>query len=176
MRSGLVAVSTVVATTAVGSGGEVAVAVAHVGGLEAMEVVRRCMVAAVLREAAVIAVAGIEVAIHGAVEVVGAMEPGAGSDEDAAIEPLRAVVAVRRAVVGGVVIVAVGAFGRGADIDADGNLGVGFWCWEKGDGKCGRRCDEKSFYSTHGNLHGVRRRGSGQKLPEFLQKENPCAD
>jgi len=68
-----------------------------------------------------VAVMWIEAVIHVAVEVVGAMEPGAGSDKDTAAEPLRPVVPVWSAVVRGVVEVAIRANRRCSDID--GNLG-----------------------------------------------------
>ena len=46
-----------------------------------------------------------------------AVVPGAGADEDAANEPVRAVVSVGSTVVGGIIVVAVGADWRGAVID-----------------------------------------------------------
>ena len=79
-----------------------------------------------MRIRAVVAVIGMEVGIDVAVEVFGTVEPGAGADEDTAVEPLRAVVAVGRAVVGRNGVVAVGADGGGADVDAD--LGIRAGC------------------------------------------------
>jgi len=52
-----------------------------------------------LRNGTLVAVMGIETVINVALEFVGAVEPGAGADEHAGVEPLGAVVAVRRAVV-----------------------------------------------------------------------------
>jgi hypothetical protein len=67
-----------------------------------------------------------------------AVVPGAGADEDAADEPVRPVVSVGSAVVGGIIVVAIGADWRGAVIDggADTNpegdaLGVGVGGGEK---------------------------------------------
>jgi hypothetical protein len=50
------------------------------------------------------------------------MEPGANADEDAAIEPFRAIVSVGNAVIRGIVIVTVGAIGSDPDVDADLSL------------------------------------------------------
>jgi len=64
--------------------------------------------------------------------------PGAGTDEDAANEPVRAVVSVGSTVVGGIIVVAIGADWRGTVIDrssyanAEGDaLGVGVGGREK---------------------------------------------
>jgi hypothetical protein len=70
-----------------------------------------------------ISVIGVEVVIDVAVEVARAMEPRAGSDEDAAVEPLRAIVPIRGAAVGSGFVIAVGA--TGSDTDADVDLGLG---------------------------------------------------
>jgi len=67
-----------------------------------------------------------------------AVVPGAGADEDAADEPVRPVVSVGSTVVGGIIVVAIGADWRGAVIDrsayanAEGDaLGVGVGGREK---------------------------------------------
>ena len=57
---------------------------------------------------AVVAIMGIIAVVDVTVEAMRAVKPGAGSDEDSAAEPIRPVVAVGRAVVGGVVVVPVG--------------------------------------------------------------------
>jgi len=103
----------------------VSVAICHVSCVEVMEVVRGLMVSAVGRESAVIAVAGIVGVIYVAVEAIVTVEPGAGSDKDAAVEPLGTVITVRSAVVRSVVIVAIGAAWCYAD--ADGNLSLCGW-------------------------------------------------
>ena len=61
----------------------------------------------------------IEAVINVAMEVAWAVEPGTGSDEHAAIEPLGPVVPVWGAVVWGNVVVAVRADRRCSDIDGD---------------------------------------------------------
>lgn len=73
---------------------------------------------------AVIAMIDVEVVIYVAMEAMWAVEPGACSDKDAAIEPFRPIIAVRGAVVGSVVIVSVRTNRRGTDLDGD--LGVRF--------------------------------------------------
>jgi hypothetical protein len=67
----------------------------------------------------VIAVVGVIAVVDVAVEAVRAMEPGACSDEQAATEPVGAVVAVGGAVVWGVVEVSVRAYRGHADTDGD---------------------------------------------------------
>ena len=101
---------------------------------------------------AVIAVIGMVAGIDVAVEVVMAVVPGAGADEDAAVEPLRAVVAVGRAAVRACGVVAIGANGSGADVDAD--LGIGAWSRyeQKGAGQSGQR---KVFRSVHDSPHSA---------------------
>jgi hypothetical protein len=66
---------------------------------------------------AAIAMFGMEMIIYVAVEACRAMKPRAGANEDATGKPLRAVVAVGGALVRRDVIVAVGTFGRDADVD-----------------------------------------------------------
>jgi hypothetical protein len=66
-----------------------------------------------------IAAVWIKSVINIAVEVVGAMEPGTGSDEDASREPLRSVISVWSAVVWGKVEIAIRANRRWSDIDGD---------------------------------------------------------
>ena len=75
-----------------------------------------------LREGAVVAITGIEAVIYVSVEAGVAVEPGTGADEEPAHEPVGAVVAVWRAVIGRVVEVSVRA--HRSDADVDGNLGV----------------------------------------------------
>jgi hypothetical protein len=66
-----------------------------------------------------IAVMWIEAVINVALEVVGAVEPRAGSDENAAAEPLGPVVPVWRAVVRGHIVVTIGTNGFCSDVDGD---------------------------------------------------------
>jgi hypothetical protein len=66
-----------------------------------------------------VAVMWIEAVINVAVEVVGAVEPRAGSDEHTAGEPLGPIVSVWGAVVWGRVVVAIRAHRLCSDIDGD---------------------------------------------------------
>jgi hypothetical protein len=66
-----------------------------------------------------IAVMWIEAVINVALEVVGAVEPRAGSHENAAAEPLGPVVPVWRAVVRGHIVVTIGTNGFCSDVDGD---------------------------------------------------------
>jgi hypothetical protein len=66
-----------------------------------------------------VAVMWIEAVINVAVEVVGAVEPGAGSDEHTAVEPLGSVVPIGGAVVRGDVVEAIRASRLCSDIDRD---------------------------------------------------------
>ena len=66
-----------------------------------------------------VAVMRIETVINVALEVVGAMEPRAGSDEHAAVEPLGPVVSVRCAVVWNEIVIAIRAIRFCSDIDGD---------------------------------------------------------
>src|SRR5467141_312364 len=66
-----------------------------------------------------VAVMWIETVIHVAVEVVSTVEPRAGSDEHAAVEPLGPVVPVWRAVVWGEIVVTIRASRFYSDIDRD---------------------------------------------------------
>ena len=70
-----------------------------------------------IRKWTAIAVMRIEAIVHVAVEAMRAVEPRAGSDEDTSAEPLRPVVAVRGAVVWGVVEVTIWAHRGRTDID-----------------------------------------------------------
>jgi len=67
-----------------------------------------------------VAVMWIEAVINVTAKVVGAVKPGAGSDEDSSAEPLGPVVPVWGAVVWGIVEVTIRANRRCSDID--GNL------------------------------------------------------
>jgi hypothetical protein len=71
---------------------------------------------------AVIAVLGVEVVIYVTVEMIWTVKPGAGTDEDAACEPLRAIIAVWSAVIGRSFVVTVRAHRSRAYVDADLSL------------------------------------------------------
>ena len=66
-----------------------------------------------------VAVMRIETVINVALEVVITMEPRAGSDEHAAVEPLGPVVPVWGAVVWGEIVIAIRAIRFCSDIDGD---------------------------------------------------------
>jgi hypothetical protein len=66
-----------------------------------------------------VAVMWIEAVINVAAEVVGAVEPRAGSDEHAAVKPLGTVVPIWGAAVGGEVVVAIRTSRLWSDIDRD---------------------------------------------------------
>src|ERR1700744_1238971 len=100
-----------------GSVADVALAVASLVGLEVVE-----WGCAAWRHRAVIAVVRIVAVVDVAVETVRAVEPWAGTDEDATEEPVRAVVTVRSAVVRWIVEVAVRTDWRGTDIHPDCDL------------------------------------------------------
>ncbi len=72
---------------------------------------------AMLGHWSVIAVTGIVAVIDVAVETVGTVEPGTGADEESPGEPIRAVVAVRRAIIRCVIKISIGTDRRDSDID-----------------------------------------------------------
>jgi hypothetical protein len=78
------------------------------------------------RERTAIAVAWIEAIIDIAVEASWTTEPRACSEENAIVKPLRAVIAIRSTVVGGVIKIAVGTDRRWTDIDAKIQRHLGF--------------------------------------------------
>jgi hypothetical protein len=109
---------------------------------------------------AVIAVLGMVGVVDVAVEVLGAMEPGADSDEDAAAgEPLWAVVAVGSAGVGRDFIVSVGACWCDADDYAYLGLGSGRGCYK--ETQTGNRRCCKDFETAHWVSPLVIREGPG---------------
>jgi hypothetical protein len=80
---------------------------------------------AVVWKSAMVAVIGMEMVIDMAAKVGRTVKPGAGTNEDSTAKPLGAVIAIGGAAVRGGIVVAVGAFRRDANVDAD--LGLGFW-------------------------------------------------
>jgi hypothetical protein len=99
---------------------------------------------------ATIAVASVSAAVAvtiSATVAIAATEPGAGADEEAAVEPLRAVVAIGSAGVGGVVVVAVLAGGRAVAESYD-DLSLGLGCGRDGESNC---CEKSKIAKiTHG--------------------------
>lgn len=93
--------------------------------VEILEVIAWLMVATMVRVSAAVTKAGIIVVIYRAIEAAAPVIPGTRSQKSPAIEPLWAVVPVRRAVIGRVAVIAVGAHrGRTANIDAKRHLSV----------------------------------------------------
>lgn len=91
-----------------------------VAGFVAAKMVERHRSA--LRQRSVITIVGVIAVVDMAVKAAPAVEPGTGSNEYAACEPIRSIVAVRSTVVGRVVEVAVRADRRTAHADTDGDL------------------------------------------------------
>jgi len=115
---------------------------------------------------AAVAVLGVVGVIDVAMEVAGAMEPGAGADEGGAAVPLRAIVAAGRTVVGSVVVVAVGTGGLGSDTDADLGLGLGGGCDEAETGNGGYGDEFNAVLNAvHGSLDVV---GVGWKYRDVI--------
>jgi hypothetical protein len=96
---------------------------------------------------ALIAAANIEAAIYVPAKVCGAVKPRASTNEDTTQKPFRRVVAVGSAIVRGIVIVSVRAFGFGADIDADLSFNLGSGRREANSSDSGS--ENKTFESIH---------------------------
>jgi hypothetical protein len=107
---------------------------------------------------ALVAVCWIVATVYRTTEVFVAVEPWAGTDEDAAGEPLRAVITVRSTVVGGGAVVAVRAFGGDANVDADLGLGRGRGSYSETSCSNSRQCKYGKFmhHSPLGTLEGDR--------------------
>ena len=89
--------------------------VVHGLAMEFRAVLRRVLAAG--REAAVIALAVVEMVIHMPVEMVAAVKPRSRADKDAAAVPLRPIVAIRSALIRRSFVVAIRAFRLRADFD-----------------------------------------------------------
>jgi hypothetical protein len=113
----------------------VALAVAGFIPLEVVECPRSA-----IRHWARIAKPGIVAVVHVAIKAARAVEPGAGPDEQSAVKPVWAIVAIGRTAIRGVVIVAIGALWGHADANHD--LGGG--C-----GRCGG-CGSEQYSSSDG--------------------------
>jgi hypothetical protein len=72
---------------------------------------------------AVVSVVRMEMIVDVTLKTLWAVEPRADADEDAAAEPLRAVITVGSAVVGWNVVIAVGAYRRWSNFDGYLSLG-----------------------------------------------------
>jgi len=103
----------------------VAVSITHLVAMEVFHVLRMKISARGFSTGGVwpvIAMFRVIVVIYVTVEVIWAVKPGTRPDEDAAAEPLRAVVAGGSAVVGRHVVVAVGTYRSRTNADADLSL------------------------------------------------------
>lgn len=96
------------------SAANVASSIAHLVSVEVIE----CLISTVRMRTSV-AVMRIEAVIDVALEIMRAVEPGACSDEHAAVKPLGAVIPVWCAIVRGEIVVAVWATRFWSDIDGD---------------------------------------------------------
>ena len=76
-----------------------------------------------LRQRSDVTVMRIIAVVDMAEKSMGAVEPGASSDKHSADKPIGPVVAVRSAIIGGIVEVAVRAHWSRSDVDAYGDLG-----------------------------------------------------
>ncbi len=102
------------------------------------------------RELTAIAMAWIEAIIDIAVEASWAAVPGARSEENAIVKPLRAVIAVRSTVVRGVIEIAVRTDRRWTDVDAKIQRHLGFCRRSGGKSKPNDNSEEcKIFQCAH---------------------------
>jgi hypothetical protein len=118
--------------------------VVHGLAVEFRAMIRRVLAAS--WEAAVIALAVVEMVIHMAVKMPAPMKPRPRADKDTAGEPLRSVVPVRCALVRRSFVVTIGTFRLRAD----------FHCYLRR--RLGRRCQEQTGRNRHSrnklpNLH-----------------------
>jgi len=70
-----------------------------------------------LRKRTMVAMVWVEPIVNAAVKVTRAMKPRAGSDEQPAVEPIRAVRSIGCTVVRGDIVAAIWTNGRGSDVD-----------------------------------------------------------
>jgi hypothetical protein len=96
---------------------------------------------------AFIATANIEAAIYMPEKVRGAVKPRTGTNEIATHKPFRCVVAIGGAGVRGKVVVPVGAFGFGSNVDNDLSLNLGSVHREANFNKS--NSENKTFESIH---------------------------
>jgi hypothetical protein len=90
--------------------------------LEVVEALRSA-----LRQRSAVTVVRIIAVVHMTVESVIVVKPGACTNEHPASKPIWPVIAVRSAIIRGVVEVSVRAHGRRPHVYADGNLGWRHW-------------------------------------------------
>jgi len=101
-----------------------------------------------LRHWAVVAIAGIVTVVDVAVVAGATVVPGASSDEQTTVEPIRSVVTVRRAVVWGIVVIAIGTRRRYPNTDR--NLGwYSGWCSDSSGKQNSAHCGEYKILHTY---------------------------
>ncbi len=124
--------------------------ITHVRRLEAVPVVCGLMEGfAAAWMWSVITIVRIEGVVYAAMKPAGSVKPGPGTEEDAAIEPFRPVVAIRGTVIGRVIVITVRAGRR--DADTDGNLCL---CIGSNAKQCSySRCCKKVLKSAHETPH-----------------------
>jgi hypothetical protein len=105
---------TLTTTSASSMGGSMAQPIAHFISMKVVE-----SPVSTLWKRAVVPMSRVETIVHVAVEAMGAVEPGTGSDKDTAVEPFRPVVSVRGAAIWSIVEVTVWTSRRYSDIDSD---------------------------------------------------------
>jgi len=106
------------------------------------------------RQRAVITVMRVKAVVNVTVESMGTVKPGSCADKDTAGKPVRAVIAIRSAIIWRIFEVPVGAYGLGANVDADADLG-----WRVGtvSAKETQQAEQnKGFEQTHLYLRKVR--------------------
>jgi len=105
-------------------------------GLEALEVVWVDLCWAASRQRLIVAMPRIECVVYMAVKAGRTVKPGTCADEHSTVEPLCSVIAVRRAVVRSVIVIAVRTTWFYAN--ADGDLGLRLCCGDK-EKNCGEQ-------------------------------------
>lgn len=94
--------------------------VAHFVTLEMLRVdmLRFVALFAASRQRSFVSMFRMEMIVHVAVKVVRAMKPRANADKDAAVKPFRPIIPIRRAIVGGDVVVSIWTIRCNADLNA----------------------------------------------------------
>src|SRR5271166_967539 len=103
----------------------------------------------------------MEAVVHVAAEIIAAMEPRAGTNENIAAEPLGAIIAGRSAAIGSGIIIAIRTFRRDADSEADLGLCFGGHCCKTNRGNGRRR---QKIELTHEFTFGLASRNLAQRL------------
>jgi hypothetical protein len=106
------------------------------------------------RQWAAITVMRVKAVVNVTVESMGTVKPGSCADKDTAGKPVRAVIAIRSAIIWRIFEVPVGAYGLGANVDADADLG---WRVRATYAEDAQQINQnKGFEQTHIYLRRVR--------------------